>query len=50
MAVKGAEVVGALEGVAEDLGAEVKEAANGEIRDTILGAIQLRLLKESLHL
>jgi hypothetical protein len=38
VAVEGAEVVGALEGVAKDLGAEVEEAINKEIRDTILGA------------
>jgi hypothetical protein len=38
VAVKGAEVSGALEGVIEDLGAEVEEAPDGEIRDTILGA------------
>jgi hypothetical protein len=36
--VEGAEVSRALEGVAEDLGAEVEEATDGEIRDTILGA------------
>jgi hypothetical protein len=39
VAVEGAEasVVGVLEGVVEDLGAQVEEAADGEMRDTILG-------------
>jgi hypothetical protein len=38
MAIEGAEASGALEGVVEDLGIEVDEVANREIRDTILGA------------
>jgi hypothetical protein len=40
VAVEGAEAstTGVLEGGVEDLGAEVEEAAEGEIRDTILGA------------
>jgi hypothetical protein len=38
--VDGAETsaAGVLEGVIEGLGTEVKEAANGEMRETILGA------------
>jgi hypothetical protein len=40
VAVEGAEAsaTGVLEGAIEELGAEVEEAAEGEIRDTILGA------------
>jgi hypothetical protein len=40
VAVEGAEAsaAGVLEGVIEDLSAEVKEATDGEMRDTILGA------------
>jgi hypothetical protein len=45
MAVEGAEALGALEGVDEDLGVEVEEAANEEIRDTILGAYCFALWK-----
>jgi hypothetical protein len=45
VAVKGAEASGALEGVDKDLGAEVKDAADGEIRDTILGAYYFALWK-----
>jgi hypothetical protein len=45
MAVEGAEVSGALEGVVEDLGVEVEEAADGEIRDTILGAYSFAFSK-----
>jgi hypothetical protein len=47
MAVEGAEAsaAGVLEGGAEDPGAEVKEAAEGEIRDTILGAYCFAFLK-----
>jgi hypothetical protein len=45
MAVEGAEASGALEGVIEDLGAEVEEATTGEIRDTILGAYCFALWK-----
>jgi hypothetical protein len=45
MAVEGAEASGALKGVIEDLGTEVEEAADGEIRDTILGAYCLALWK-----
>jgi hypothetical protein len=39
VAVEGAEAsaAGVLEGVVEDLGTEVEEAADGEMRDTILG-------------
>jgi hypothetical protein len=49
MAVEGAEAsaAGALEGVIEDLGAEVEEAANGEMRDTILGAYCFAFWKNS---
>jgi hypothetical protein len=47
VAVEGAEALGALEGVVEDLGTEVEEAANGEIRDTILGAYCFALWKNS---
>jgi hypothetical protein len=43
MAVEGAEASGALEGVIEDLGAEVEEAADEEIRDTILGTYYFAL-------
>jgi hypothetical protein len=45
MAVEGAEVSGALEGVVEDLGAEVEEATDGKIRDTILGAYSFTFWK-----
>jgi hypothetical protein len=47
VAVEGAEAssAGVLEGGAEDLGAEVKEATEGEIRDTILGAYCFAFLK-----
>jgi hypothetical protein len=45
VAVKGVEASGELEGVVEDLGAEVEEVADGEIRDTILGAYCLALWK-----
>jgi hypothetical protein len=38
MVVEGTKASGALEGVIEDLGAEVEEATDREIRDTILGA------------
>jgi hypothetical protein len=38
VAVEGTKASGALEGVIEDLGVEVKEVADCEIRDTILGA------------
>jgi hypothetical protein len=41
--VEGAEASGALEGSIEDLGVEVEEAADGEIRDTILGAYSFAL-------
>jgi hypothetical protein len=37
VAVEGAEALGTLEGVVKVLGAEVEEAADGEIRDIILG-------------
>jgi hypothetical protein len=45
MAVEGAEAPGALEGVIEDLGVEVEEAADGEIIDTILGACSFAFWK-----
>jgi hypothetical protein len=45
VAVKGVEASGELEGVVEDLGAEVEEVADREIRDTILGAYCLALWK-----
>jgi hypothetical protein len=45
VAVEGAEASGALEGVVEDLGMEVEEAINGEIRDTILGAYSFAFRK-----
>jgi hypothetical protein len=40
VAVEGVEAstIGVLEGGVKDLGTEVEEAAEGEIRDTILGA------------
>jgi hypothetical protein len=38
VAVEGAEASGALQGVVKVLDAEVEEAADGEIRDTIFGA------------
>jgi hypothetical protein len=38
---------GVLEGDAEDPGAEVEEAAGGEIRDTMLGAYCFAFLKKS---
>jgi hypothetical protein len=38
VAVEGAEAAGVLEGVVEDLGTKVEEDADGEMRDTILGA------------
>jgi hypothetical protein len=49
VAVEGAEAsaTGLLEGAVEDLGAEVEEAAEGEIRDTILGAYCFAFLKNS---
>jgi hypothetical protein len=47
MAVEGAEASGALQGVVKDLGAEVEEAADGEIRDTIFGAYCFALWKNS---
>jgi hypothetical protein len=49
MAVEGAEASAArtLEEGAEDLGAEVKEAADGEMRDTMLGAYCFAFLKKS---
>jgi hypothetical protein len=49
MAVEGAEAsaAGVLEGVVEDPGAKVEEAANGEIRDTILGAYCFAFWKNS---
>jgi hypothetical protein len=45
--VEGAEAsaTGVLEGGAEDPGAEVEEAAKGEIRETILGAYFFAFLK-----
>jgi hypothetical protein len=45
VAVEGAKASGALEGVVEDLGAEVEEVANCEIRDTILGAYSFAFWK-----
>jgi hypothetical protein len=47
--VEGAEAsaIGVLEGGVEDSGAEVEEAAEGEIRDTILGAYCFAFLKNS---
>jgi hypothetical protein len=45
MAVEDAEALGALEGVVEDLGVEVEEAADREIRDTILGACNFAFWK-----
>jgi hypothetical protein len=45
VAVEGAEVSGALEGVVEDLGVEVEEAADDKIRDTILGAYSFAFWK-----
>jgi hypothetical protein len=49
VAVEGAEAsaAGVLEGVVEDLGAEVEEAADGEMRDTILGAYCFAFWKNS---
>jgi hypothetical protein len=47
MAVEGAEASGVLEGGVEDSGAEVEEAAEEEIRDTILGAYCFAFLKNS---
>jgi hypothetical protein len=43
----GASAPGALEGGVEDPGAGVEEAAEGEIRDTILGAYFFAFLKNS---
>jgi hypothetical protein len=47
VAVEGAEASGALQGVIEDLGAEVEEATDGEIRDTIFGTYCFALWKNS---
>jgi hypothetical protein len=49
VAVEGAEAsaAGVLEGVVEDPGVEVEEAADEEIRDTILGAYCFDFLKKS---
>jgi hypothetical protein len=47
VAVEGAEASGALEGVVEDLGMEVEEAADGEISDTILGACSFTFWKNT---
>jgi hypothetical protein len=47
VAVEGTEAlaVGALEGVVKDLGTEVEETANEEIRDTIMGAYSFTFWK-----
>jgi hypothetical protein len=45
VAVEGVEASRVLEGVVEDLGVEVEEAANREIRDTILGAYSFAFWK-----
>jgi hypothetical protein len=45
VAVEGIEASGALEGVVKDLGVEDKEAVDGEIRDTILGAYSFAFWK-----
>jgi hypothetical protein len=47
VAVEGAKAsaAGALDGVVEDLGAEVEETADGEIRDTILGTYSFAFWK-----
>jgi hypothetical protein len=45
VAFEGAEASRALEGVVEDLGTKVEEAANGKIRDTILGAYSFAFWK-----
>jgi hypothetical protein len=42
-----ASATGVLEGGVEDSGAEVEEAAEGQIRDTILGAYCFAFLKNS---
>jgi hypothetical protein len=49
VAVEGSEAsaTGVLEGVVEDLGAEVEEAVDGEIRDKILGAYCFAFWKNS---
>jgi hypothetical protein len=49
VAVEGAEAsaAGVLEGVVEDLGTEVEGAADGEMRDTILGAYFFAFWKNS---
>jgi hypothetical protein len=45
VAVEGTETSGALEGVVEDLGMEIEEAADREIKDTILCAYSFSFWK-----
>jgi hypothetical protein len=47
VAVEGVEASGVLEGVVEDLGIEVEEVADREMRDTILGAYCFAFWKNS---